>query len=366
MRLSPTLSAYLARHFLLSVLTIFVVLTCLVYLLDFIELVRRGSGKEGISFRILLLMGIYKLPSLTEQMLPFAALFGAMLSLSRLSATSELIVARASGVSAWQFLMPPLVISLLLGAFFVALYNPVSAALFTQYTKLEAKYIKGKSRLLSVTDKNGLWLREVGPAGHTVIHADYVSQSGTDLAGVILFVYEGRDTFRSRIDGETARLRSGYWEFANVSISGPNQPPIVKPTYELETSLTLNQILESLAPPRTLSFWELPKFIRTLEASGFSAQEHRLHWHATLSSPLLLCAMVLIAATFSLRFNRRIGGVGYMLFGGMLAGFLFFFLTDIVHALGISGKIPTALAGWAPATIGGLLGIATLFHIEDG
>ena len=42
-----------------------------------------------------------------------------------------------------------------------------------------------------------------------------------------------------------------------------------------------------------------------LERSGFSALRHRLYWHSLLAAPLLLCAMVLIAATFTLRQTRR-------------------------------------------------------------
>src|SRR3546814_12939731 len=63
-------------------------------------------------------------------------------------------------------------------------------------------------------------------------------------------------------------------------------------SYRLETSLTMEQIRESFASPETLSFWSLPRFIETLEAAGFSAVRHQLHWHTILATPLLLCSMV--------------------------------------------------------------------------
>ena len=101
-----------------------------------------------------------------------------------------------------------------------------------------------------------------------------------------------------------------------------------------------------------------------LEDSGFSSVKHRLHWHSLLAVPLLLCAMVLIAATFSLRFTRR--GTWVLVLGGLLTGFLLYFVSDLVLALGLSGKLPPVLAAWTPAVIFTLLGVAGLFHLEDG
>ena len=76
---------------------------------------------------------------------------------------------------------------------------------------------------------------------------------------------------------------------------------------EMPTNLTARKIQDSFAAPETMSFWELPSFIRLLENSGFSALRHRLYFDALLARPLLFAAMVLIAASFSLRMQRRGG-----------------------------------------------------------
>ena len=60
------------------------------------------------------------------------------------------------------------------------------------------------------------------------------------------------------------------------------------------------------------------------------------------------------------------GGTGLLIATGVLTGFVFYFLSDVVLALGLSGKIPPALAAWTPAGICSLLGIGLLFHLEDG
>jgi lipopolysaccharide export system permease protein len=75
--------------------------------------------------------------------------------------------------------------------------------------------------------------------------------------------------------------------------------------------------------------------------------------------------MVLVGGVFSLR-TSRMGGLLQLVLGGVLSGFLLYFLTDLALALGKSGVLPPFLAAWSPAIVAMLLGLAVLFHLEDG
>ena len=60
-------------------------------------------------------LSFLRTPTFAEQALPFAVLFGSMIAFLNLSRKMELIVARAAGVSVWQFLTPPVVVIVLIG-----------------------------------------------------------------------------------------------------------------------------------------------------------------------------------------------------------------------------------------------------------
>lgn len=364
MRLSVTLSGYITRQFLASIALVFAVLLGLVFLIDSVELLRRTGNRNQAGLGTVIEMALLRIPFMSQKIIPFAVLFGGMLSLTRLTRSHELVVARAAGVSVWQFLLPGLSLALVIGVLIITLFNPLASATTWRYEQLEAKYIRGQTSLLAVSS-SGLWLREAGEYGQMVVHALRISQKDMTLHDTTFYLYEGADQFARRIDAETAALENGYWDLRNVLISAPNQITEARDAFRLETSMTFNQIQESFAPPETMSFWDLPGFIETLEAAGFSAIKHRIHWHSILAIPLLLCAMVLIAATFSLRLTRR-GGTGLLVLGGLFAGFLLFFLTDVLLALGMSGSIPVILSAWAPAGVFTLLGLAMLLHLEDG
>ena len=61
-------------------------------------------------------LSLYRTPAVAEQVLPFAVLFGSMAALLQLSRKLELVVARAAGISAWQFLQPGILVAALLGS----------------------------------------------------------------------------------------------------------------------------------------------------------------------------------------------------------------------------------------------------------
>lgn len=364
MYVSRTFSGYVSRQFLLWVVATILILVTIVEIFDILELFRRTAKREGATTGAVVTMALLKMSHIIERLVPFAVLFGAMFTFFRLNKYQELVVARASGVSAWQFLLPLLILAFLIGVFQITAFNPFAAAMLLEYEKLEAKYVRGKSSLAAVSEE-GLWLRQRTDKGHYILHAAEVFPRAMELRKVIVFQMRDEDRFAGRIDAPTARLVPGSWILKDARVNKLTGAPTSAASHRLTTDLTPGNINDSFAPPETLSFWTLPQFISVLEKAGFSALRHRLDWHSRLAQPFLLCAMVLLAATFSLRHVRR-GGTMAMVAAGVGAGFLLFFMSDVIGALGASGSIPVILAAWSPAAISGLLGAAVLFHLEDG
>jgi lipopolysaccharide export system permease protein len=364
MGLSATLSIYLIRHLCFWLVSVFSGVAAVVLLFDTIEMMRRSASKSDVGIGIVIQMSLLKLPHLLLQMLPFCILFGATLAFWRLSRANELVVSRAAGISVWQILAPTVGIAVLVGILQLAIFNPVASIMLAKYERLESQYLKNESSLLSVST-GGLWLRQADKGGQSVIHAERVEQTDMSLQEVTIFLYEGDDRFVGRIDAERAQLREGFWDIRNAWISTPGKNTYRVDRYRLPTDLTLTKIMDSFASPETLSFWELPAFIATLENAGFSGQRHKLYWQSILASPILLAAMILIAAVFSLRTTGRVGA-SMSIAGAAFSGFLLYFLSDLVYALGQSSSIPTMLAAWTPAGVTTLLGVALLFHFEDG
>ncbi len=365
MKIPLTFAKYIGKHFILGVGVVFCLVVGIIILFDMLELVGRASNKN-IPFGIIFEMVLLKLPFIIQKIIPFAILLGGILSFSRLTRTSELIVARAAGVSAWQFLAPAIIISFLLGAFIITIFNPLSAIMLAKYEQVEAKYFQGNSSMISVSS-TGLWLKQNNhdTKSKMIIHALRLSKGDTKLFDVTVFMFGENNRFIQRIDAPSATLEDGYWYINDAILTMPGQPAARRSDYRLRTTLSAHEIQESFASPETISFWELPGFIKTLKEAGFSALRHTLYWHKVLVTPFMLSAMVFFAAAFSLRPPRQ-GKTGMLMTGGIFAGFIIYFISDVVSAVGLSGSIPIMMAAWAPVVISTLLGAVLMLHLEDG
>jgi lipopolysaccharide export system permease protein len=365
-----TLSLYVVRQFALAVTGMLLALSGLVAMFDFIELLRRSANHPEVSFGQVAQIAALRLPYITMQILPFAILLGGILCFWRLTRSSELIVARAAGISAWEFLAAPTLCAFLFGVIATALVSPVSSVMLARAEVMDNAYLRTGGGPLALNGGQ-LWLRQsdrqTSPQGVAIIHAQQVELRGKQLTAqqISVFRLDGSDKLLSRIEATSATLVRGSWVLENARAIRPDQLPQPPELMNLPTDLTVSRVQESFASPDTLSFWALPGFIALLDRSGVSSIRHQLHFQALLALPLLAATMTLVSAGFSMRPARR-GGVTKMIGSGVAAGFALFVVSKIAEEIGQSGALPVILAAWAPAASGLMLAVALLLHTEDG
>lgn len=368
---SPTLFRYVARHYFLNFLALMALLLAVIYTFDVVELLRRAAKYDDTAFSSLLALAAFKLPEVGQQMMPFAVMFAAIYTCWRLTKTQEIVVMRAAGLSAWQFLAPMVACALLLGIAATTVINPVSALLLSRYSQKEAVILHTDNNQMTIA-RTGIWLRQpdakgtgAESAGYSLIRADAFDPADWRLTNVTVFSFDGDDQFRARIESAVAYLRDGYWEFRTAREyprDGATQRFEAK---HIATSLTTGKIEETFSSPETVSFWNIPEYVNIMHETGFPTTRMSIYFHSLLAKPLLFAALILLAATFSLR-PPRFGGTGALIGLGVLAGFFIFFAESMLQAFGISQKIPVFMAAWTPALLTLLVGVAALLHTEDG
>ncbi len=361
---------YVSRQFMTAVLAMLAALSGLVSLFDFIELLRRSATKPDATFGLVTEIAALRLPYVAMQILPFAVLLGGILAFWRLTRSSELIVARACGVSAWGFLAAPVLCALALGGFATVAVSPLSSIMLARAEVLDNTYLRTGGGPLALAGGQ-LWLRQadhgLDPQGVSILHARGVQLEKKRLLAhdVSVFRLDAEDRLLERIEASSATLDHGSWRFDNARTITPDHMPDAPHSITLATDLTVTRVQESFASPDTLSVWALPDFIALLDRSGFSTIRHRLHFQSLLALPLLGATMALVSAGFSMRPARR-GGVARMIGSGVAAGFALFVVSKVAEEFGQSGALPVMLAAWAPAASGLMMAIALLLHLEDG
>lgn len=363
--IGSTLGRYMATNFVINFIFLLSALLAVVYLFDVVELIRRASKRDDIPLGLVFQMGLLKLPEVGQLLFPFAVLFSAIYTFWKLTKSSELIVMRSAGLSVWQFLAPVIFATVLIAILQISVINPVGALLVSKFEDLESRYLKNQTSEIAFF-KQGFWLRqnlegaEAEKTGYIILHAEKVTQPGWHLKNAIVFQFNAEDILLQRIDARSGSLDEGRWVF-DLRNTDEDAPQLAY----LETNLTGQDIEDSFASPEAMSFWKLPGHIETLQATGFDATKIKVHYQTLLAQPLMFSAMILLAACVSMRLSRAGGGF-YFIASGVALGFLIFFLSSFLQALGASGQIPPTLAAWSPALISFALGLATLMTLEDG
>jgi lipopolysaccharide export system permease protein len=334
----------------------------LVVMIDYIELMRRSASIPNVPAWVVAATSLYRVPQMAERLLPFSILIGAMVAYLNLSRRNELVVARAAGISAWQFVAPAMAAAFAVGIVAAAVYNPLAAGMGERAKQLEESIFGSDSPRGPGTP---LAVRQRSDTGQSILQANASRDQGASLSGVTVFTFTSEGRFLERIEAESAKLEPGYWRLENARIYSTGAPPREVSPYTLKTNLTAEQIRESFATPETVSFWQLPLYIELAERAGLVAAAYRLQYQSLLARPFMLAAMVLMASAVSLRFFR-FGGVQKMILGGVSGGFLLYVLAKVTEDLSKAELMSPVAAAWSPVLIGALTGIVVLLHQEDG
>lgn len=358
-----TLWFYLGRKFLFTFAATFAVFFGVLFLVDIVEQIRRGAegGLAGAAW-----IAFLHSPQAIYEILPLVVLLGAIALFLTLARTSELVVIRAVGVWVFQALSPALIGGLLVGALAVAVLNPIASA-----TSRKAEVAPGaeEGNIVSVSGE-AIWLRQGDREGQWVIRAERASPDGTELFNASFLGFDRDGAPARRVEAAHARLARGAWQLTDAKdwpLDQPNPERAVTraQSLSLATNLTQAEIRGSFEAPGMISFWELPEQIRRLDRAGFSSRNHRVMFHMELAMPLLIVAMIQIAAGFTMQ-PARMGRTGVKVLIAVLIGFALFFLRNFAQVLGDNGQIPILLAAWGPPVAGLLFSAGLLLHMEDG
>ena len=364
MMIFTTIGRYMANRFVTTILGVFLLMLILIFFIDFVEVLRTGSRRDDVGTGTLALIALLRIPIFAELALPFAVLIGTIGAFLSLSRSSELTIVRAAGVSVWQFLQPGLFVALLLGVLAVTVYNPLASAMKAESERIQTELFSTQ-KTFGTSRGTGSWLRQEGVDGPTILHAKTAADRGLTLGGVTLLQFDRNNSFYEEVRAKKAELRQGYWRLENVNVQSSGEAHRHYEEYLVSTYLSPAQIMDSLGSIETLSFWQLPAFISFAKKAGIPTGRYELQYQLFLVRPILMAAMVLIAATSSLK-AFRFGKIQTMVLTGLSGGFGFFIFSEFSRKVGASGLVPVAVAAWGPALVAFLLSATILLHQEDG
>ena len=337
------INIYLSRKFFISFVIVFLIFAALLIIGDFVEQFRKSTGKN-VPLEIIVQLAVFNFFSLVEFIIPIVAFFAALLTFILLIKNSEFLIIHSVGISNIKVLIPPVIIYFLIGIFFIAIINPLSAVFYDRYTELEYRYIAKSDKFASIT-KNGIWLKQYNYDKNisSVLYAQQISNSGKTLHNFMLLEYDDKGTFQGRLDGIEANLENGFWEMNNVQISPKYRQASYISNHKYATNIKPSDITNSLSSPESISIWKMGKFINFLEDLGYSAREFKLYYYNLIVLPFFISFLTILASSLvvGLKHNSNITKI---IITSFVLIFVIYFLSNLLDALGSSSQVSPLIA----------------------
>ncbi|HEX5855630.1 MAG TPA: LptF/LptG family permease, partial [Thermoanaerobaculia bacterium] len=353
---------YVARRFLGVFALVGVSIATLYVLIDYLEI------SDDIARHrppIALILRYYQafLSPIVLDIVPFAFLVAALVTVASLVRSAETTALLAHGVSLYRATAPILVLAAAAGAALFLFAERVVPAAASESDRIRF-LLKGQKPPQS--GAGGVWFR--GEGGR-FFAADAYDPSSRTAAGVtVLQVDPASWRLVSRQEAARARLAPGKGLLAEkgwIRTFSLGNPLSIRRdgAFFIEAPEAAAGFVAGRADPRQMTFRELARFIDVRRRAGADTAALATGLHqktATAASALLL---TLVGLPFAFAYGKRgaVAGVGVALFLGLT----YLFLSAFLVSFGSSGAIPPFIAAWGPnvffglGAAWGLLGIRT-------
>jgi lipopolysaccharide export system permease protein len=296
------------------------------------------------------------MPTLVAQLLPIAALLGALLGLGSLASRSELIVLQAAGVSprglARSVLVTGIVLSL--AGLVISLYLAPPLERYARQQRELAKF--GQA---GISSGESAWIRD----RKTILNV--IPPSEENPAGNVYVFRLGENGVLDAIGrAESVRADSDKrWYLRNYAES--RFTPTAVQTSRAGESLALegvNPDLLGLTVVReaTMSGAALWRYVQYLKRSGLDARSFEVAFWSRIASLLAVPLMCVLAVPFVLG-PLRSGGSGSRMLAGLGIGLTWFLVSRTLADGGIVWNLNAVVIAWLPSV---LLATATLFVLS--
>jgi lipopolysaccharide export system permease protein len=343
--MSSILSRYVIRAVLGTTLLVMLVLLVLSGLYLFItQQDEIGIGTYTLT-DALMFVGL-NLPKYAFDMLPIAALIGALLALGNLARSMELIVVRAAGVSVARIAMwvvgAGVILMLLTG-----ILGELVAPQMEQYSRRMKTFEKYHD--YSLAGNRSAWAKD----GETIVSVG--QQSGDNrYGGVYVFNFDQQHRLRSVGRASNASIdANNVWRLENYRESRfeenrvvPNGPS----TTQMRTRLSPEFLGLAVLDPESLPGMGLLSYIRHLKENGLDARAYETAFWARIARTVAVAIIVVLAVPFAFG-PMRSTGTGARTVVGIMIGVVFFLLAKMLESGGAVFDLPPIAIAWLPTAL---------------
>jgi lipopolysaccharide export system permease protein len=344
---------YIGSAVISATLSVLMVLLGIFAFFAFIdELEELGRGAYGLT-KVVLVVAL-RVPGLAYDLMPIAALIGALLALGAMMERNEIPVIRCAGVSRTRVVWS----AMRAGVVFALLAVVIGEFVFPPAERLARELrATAMNEQMSRTSEQGFWARD----GNSFINIREVLP-GQQFRDINILEFDAANRLRIATHAASANYRDGRWELRDLEQTLFDDGRIRSRSLAEATwdSLLDPELIGMVSiSPDSLSLLDLARYIRFTEANGQSAERWKHSLWVKVAYPLATAVMVFLSIPLVLAASRAVP-TGRRILTGALIGLAFHVLNEASGHLGVVAGVPAVLSALGPTLL--LFGLGLFMH----
>lgn len=361
LRFPNTLDRYISREFTRFFALILMALVT-VYVLGLLIDVIADAFENRIQGKVVLAYLAFEQPQILFHMLPLSTLTATLVCFAILTKTSELVAAKAGGISLYRLSVPLMLMGVGASAGCFALQEYL-----LPYSNRRAAELRDEIKQSPVQTYNVMNRKWMMGENQELYNYAYYDPNTRKFSGLEVYEYDiAPFTLTERTYAQEATWESdiGAWVFTegwrrDFAKSRQFERFDALPVYEMESP---SYFVKEQKRSDQMTYLELTRYVEDLKQAGYDVVPLEVARHAKFSFPLAAMVTVLIGIPFSFTPGKK--GAIYGLGIAVAIGLTYYVTTRIFTFMGETAMLPPIIAAWAPNVLFSIAALYGLFNVR--
>ena len=304
-----------------------------------------------------------KVPSMIYNIFPFIFLISSIILFLKFIQSEEIIILKIAGISNFRIILFPALISLIFGMIIVTGISTITSKLTHKYLDIKNEYTRDNDYLAALTE-NGIWIKDNVDGKKRIIKATKLSKNY--LLNVSIYKFDENNESLIRIEASKADVSTNEWKLSDTKVYYKDSNNIYSyfSEYSFLSNFEINTIKNIFSNLDAVSFWELKKLKENYKYLGYSTREVESKFQRSLSYPLFLMCMTLLAGAVVMNIKYKGNYLAYVIITIILS-VIIFYLNDFSKALGETEQISLIMSVWTPLIIVLIISSIGMIHVNE-
>ena len=354
-----TYTKFLVNGFIKSFVNVFLVMICLVFILNILKEIEFFSNKEVDSFYPIYL-SLMSSPSIIFEMFPFIFLISTQFFFLKLFDNDEINVFKYSGLKNFKIINILSFVSFFIGILIITVFYSLSSNLQHYYLQFKNQFSEDKL-YLAVINKNGLWMKDVINNQTSIINSSKINNNF--LTDTFITTFDENFNLIRSIKSDKIDIKNNEWLIYDVTIF-ENNVSQKNDLIRFKSNFDQKRIESLFSNLSSLSLLKLINLRQNYKSLNYSTIDVDMQIYKVATYPLFLVIMTILSSIIMLNTKKTSSKVLKIIIGLFLS-VVIYYINNFFNVMGSTEKLPLMVSIWTPIIFLSLINLIMLVNINE-